>query len=112
MLTILLRCRDLEETREFYKSVLGFSVRDTAEETLTVELHGGALIFTSDDIWEGPLGFSGTIYFTVPNADGYYETVKDNVAIAWPLQDMSHGSREFGITDCNGYHVAFQQQQA
>ena len=110
MLTVLLRCRDLDETREFYKSVLGFNVRDTAENTLTVEQHGGALIFTSGDLWEGPLGFSGTIYFTVPDADGYYATVKDNAAVAWPLQDMSHGSREFGITDCNGYHLAFQRQ--
>ena len=112
MLTVLLRCRDLEETRKFYQSALGFNVRDTAEDTLTVEQHGGALIFTSGDLWGGPLGFSGTIYFTVSDADDYYALVKDKVAVAWPLQNMTYGSREFGITDCNGYHLAFQQQQA
>ena len=60
-LTILLRCHDLEETRQFYESALGFNVRDTAEGTLTVERYGGALIFSSGDFWDSPLGFSGTI---------------------------------------------------
>lgn len=109
-LTILLRCRDLEETRKFYQSALGFSVRDTTEGTLTVEHDGGKLIFTSGDLWESPPVFSGTIYFTVPDADGYFASVKDKTTVAWPIQDMSYGSKEFGIKDCNGYHLAFQQQ--
>jgi catechol 2,3-dioxygenase-like lactoylglutathione lyase family enzyme len=109
-LTILLRCRDVEETREFYQSALGFNVRDTADGTLTAEYHGGVLIFTSGDLWETPLGFSGTIYFTVPDADGYFAAVKDKVAIAWPIQNMSYGSREFGVRDCNDYYLAFRRQ--
>jgi uncharacterized glyoxalase superfamily protein PhnB len=59
---------------------------------------------------EEPPRFSGTIYFTVPDADSYFATVKDKVAIAWPVQNMPYGSREFGVKDCNGYHLAFQQQ--
>jgi predicted enzyme related to lactoylglutathione lyase len=109
-LTILLRCSDLEETRQFYQSVLGFNVRDSALGTLTVEQQGGVLTFTSGDLWKSPVGFSGTIYFSVANADGYFESVKDKVAISWPIQDMPYGSREFGVRDCNGYHLAFQQQ--
>ncbi len=109
-LTILLCCRDIAETRQFYQSALGFNVRDTADGTLTVEQQGGTLIFTSSNLWESPPGFSGTIYFTVPDADGYFTSVKDKVAVAWPVQDMSYGSREFGVKDCNGYHLAFQQQ--
>ena len=109
-LTILLHCRDVEETRQFYQSALGFNVRDSAGGTLTAEHHGGVLIFTSGDLWKGPPCFSGTIYFTVPDADGYFMAVKDMVDVAWPIQDMSFGSREFGVKDCNGYHLAFQQQ--
>lgn len=109
-LTILLRCRDLAETRRFYQSALGFNVRDTAEGTLTVEQHGGALIFTSADLWEGAPSLSGTIYFSIPDADGYFLSVKDKTSVIWPIQDMPYGSREFGIKDCNGYHLAFQQQ--
>ena len=109
-LTVLLRCHDLEQTRRFYQSALGFNVRETADGTLTVELHGAALIFASSDLWNSPPGLSGTLYFTVPDADGYFASVKDKVAIAWPVQEMSYGSREFAVTDCNGYLLAFQQR--
>jgi predicted enzyme related to lactoylglutathione lyase len=109
-LTLLLRCNDLEETSDFYRSVLGFNVQDSAEGTISVEKHGGVLIFTGGDMWERPPGFSGTIYFTIPDADGYFSSIKDRVSVAWPIQDMSYGSREFGIRDCNGYHLAFRQQ--
>ncbi len=108
-LTLLLRCSSLEETRAFYRSVLGFNVTDTAG-TITAEKHGGKLIFTVQDLWQSQPAFSGTIYLTVPDADGFFALVKDTVTVAWPIQDMHYGSREFGIKDCNGYHLAFQQQ--
>lgn len=108
-LKILMRCRDLEETRHFYKSALGFNVRDSAADTLTVEQRDATLIFTPGDLWKSPPGFSGTLYFTVPDADAYFASVKNKVTVAWPIQDMPYGSREFGIRDCNGYHLAFQQ---
>jgi uncharacterized glyoxalase superfamily protein PhnB len=50
------------------------------------------------------------LYFTVADAAGYYAAIKDKVSIAWPLQKMPYGSSEFGVVDCNGYHLAFQQQ--
>ena len=107
-LTLLLRTNDLKQTREFYESVLGFDAFDSAEGTLTVEKHGAKLIFT--DIWGAPDGFSGTIYFTVPDVDRYFASLQGKVEVAWPVQDMSYGSREFGMKDCNGYNLAFQQQ--
>lgn len=109
-LTVLLHCPNLRETRQFYQSALGFNVRDTAENTLTVEQSGSALVFTSSHPWGSSPGFSGTIYFTVPDVDSYFASVKDKVSVLWPLQDMSYGSREFGVKDCNDYHLAFQQQ--
>lgn len=46
----------------------------------------------------------------MPDVERYYAQVKDTVAISWPLQHMSYGSHEFGMTDCNGYCLAFRQQ--
>jgi predicted enzyme related to lactoylglutathione lyase len=108
-LTILLRCKDLDETRKFYSSVLGFSIADTAEDTLTVEKNGGKLIFTRQDLWNSDPACSGTIYFTIPDTIEYYAMVKDRAKISWPLRQMPYGSREFGVNDCNGYSLAFQQ---
>lgn len=111
-LTLLLRCNDLAATRAFYESVLGFQAMDSAEHTLTVAHHGGKLVFTAQDFWGRPAGMSGTAYFTVPDVDAFYAQVKNKASIAWPLQDMPYGSREFGLVDCNGYTLAFQQQSA
>lgn len=110
-LTLLLRCNDLNETRQFYESRLGFEVHDSAGGTLTVIRQGGQLIFTTADLWDGQPRCTGTIYFTVEDADDYFQSVRSKAEIAWPIQNMSYGIREFGIVDCNGYHIAFQQKQ-
>lgn len=108
--TLLLRCNHIEETRVFYTSVLGFAVSDSAGGTLTAEKYGGKLVFTAQDLWRSGPACSGTIYFTVPDVQACYSAIQGKVSLAWPLQDMPYGSREFGITDCNGYTLAFQQQ--
>lgn len=108
-LTVLLHCRDLEETRAFYSEILGFSVGAATDETLAVEKSGARLIFTSQDLWNGGPSCSGTFYSAVPDLTEYYAAVKDRAAISWPLQQTAYGSREFGLNDCNGYCLAFQQ---
>lgn len=109
-LSLLLRCNDLARTRAFYEQLPGFTVHASAENTLTVQAHGATLVFTAQDLWKRPLALSGTVYITVADVDACYAGMKDEAAIAWPLQDMPHGSREFALTDCNGYLLAFQQQ--
>ncbi len=110
-LALLLRCHDLDETRRFYESVLGFSVGASAGNTLTAELDGDKLLFTAQDLWRAGPALSGTIYFTVPDVDGLYASLQNRAEIAWPLQEMPYGSREFALSDCNGYLLAFQQQR-
>ncbi|MGY2189673.1 Glyoxalase-like domain protein [compost metagenome] len=108
-LALLLRCNDLDSTRRYYRDTLGFTVIDSLESTLTVQLEDCRIVFTQQDLWRSPVACSGTIYCAIAQVDQYYEQVKDRVDIAWPLQDMAYGSREFGIRDCNGYHIAFAQ---
>src|SRR5581483_6608781 len=104
---VLLRCLDLEQTRNFYRDSLGFDVTDTAEGTLSARLADGLLIFTTVDLWQAPPGAAATFYFAVTDVDAYFAAVKDKVTVSWPLQNMSYGSREFGIRDCNGHTLAF-----
>ena len=111
-MNLLLRCRDVSETRRFYGGVLGFEVWDGPEQTCSVRPAGGSkstVIFAAAaNLGEGPV-MSGTVYFFVDDVAAYYESIKDSVDVIWPLQDMAYGTREFGITDCNGYHLAFAQ---
>ncbi len=108
-LSILLRCLDIEQTRKFYESVLCFSVAATTENTITVTKGGARIVFRSQDLWSRPPSFSGTIYITVADVVEYFSIVSSKVPVAWPLQAMPYGSREFAIGDCNGYLIAFQQ---
>ena len=108
-LTILLRCHDTKQTRIFYESVLGFHTTATAEDTVTVANHGAQLIFTSQDLWQKPPVLTGTIYIHVEDVEEYFATLQNNGCVAWPLQAMPHGGKEFAVTDCNGYLVAFRQ---
>lgn len=108
-LTLLLRCNDLQQTREFYETVLAFSVSDSADNTITVEKYGCKLLFTEANLWNAAPALTGTIYFTVPDVDGLYALVRNEVEIAWPLQNMGYGSTEFGLADCNGYLLAFRE---
>lgn len=110
-LTILLHCVDLQSTRDFYQSVLGFDCAATLENTFTARKDGASLVFTSQDLWKlGPV-LSGTIYITVGDIDSYFAAIKEHVTVAWTLQDMPYGSREFAIVDCKGYLLAFQQDR-
>lgn len=109
-LSILLRCVDLQSTRDFYQSVLGFGSAATLENTLAVSKDDAHLVFTSQDLWNHEPRMSGTIYITIVDVDAYFAAIKDHVTVAWALQDMPYGSREFAIVDCNGNLIAFQQE--
>lgn len=105
----LLRCKNLKATQDFYTALPGFSVIAADVALLTLEFAGSRLLFTEQDLWQSPPACSGTFYFTVADVDQLFSRLDAGISITWPLQDMSYGSREFGIRDCNGYVLAFQQ---
>ena len=97
-------------TKSFYEEILEFKVSDSANNTCTVEKEGGIIIFTAEDLWSGHPKCTGTIYFFIDNVDKYYQAIKDKAIITWPLEDMPHGVREFGVKDYNEYLLAFAQK--
>jgi len=109
-MNLLLKCGDIDETKAFYSEILEFDVSGSAEGTCTVKKAGGTIIFTDEDLWEGHPHCTGTIYFFLANVEEYYDAVKDKAIVRWPLEDMSYGTREFGVKDCNGYTLAFAKR--
>jgi len=87
---------------------MGFDVRPSHGDTVTVTLNNSSLIFTESDLWEDAGPGSLTVYIAVTDIDRYFDSVKDKAEVVWPLQEMAYGSREFGVRDCNGYLLAFQ----
>ncbi len=111
MMNLLLKCNNEAETKQFYADVLGFEVFDSEQNTCTVIQSGGSIIFSSGDNLGATPAMSGTVYFFVEDVDDYYQKIKDRVDLQWPLQNMSYGTCEFGIKDCNGYYLAFAQDR-
>ena len=59
---------------------------------------------------EKPLSLTGVLYFYPQNVTNLWDQIKDEVSIAWPLQDFHYGMREFAIYDNNGYTLSFGQE--
>ena len=109
-INLLLKCHDVQVTKSFYEEILGFDVRDSANNTCTVEKEGGSIIFTSQELWIGRSKCTWTIYFFIEDVEGYYEQIKEKAIITWPLQEMPYGTVEFGVKDYDGYSVAFARR--
>ncbi len=106
-INLVLKCHDVETTKSFYEDILEFNVSDSANGTCTVELEGGSIIFTSEELWSGYPKCTGTIYFFIDDVETYYKKVKDKAIVRWPLQKMDYGTLEFGVKDYDEYTVAF-----
>lgn len=110
-MNLLLKCNDINETRDFYSNKMQFFVSDSTEETISAEIANDSLIFSEADNLGTEPQMSGTMYFFLPDVEAYYSSIKGLIEVLWPLQQMSYGTYEFGIKDCNGYHLAFVQDQ-
>lgn len=110
-INVNLCCRSIKQTRAYYRNTLGFETIDTDMGTCTALLEDCSLIFFTADKHAPEPRFSGTFYLFVEDVENYYQSLlkKDEVRFEWPLQTMSYGTREFAITDCNGYRLAFAQ---
>ena len=109
-INILLKCYDVETTKSFYEDILDFEVIESDKESCTVQKEDCTIIFTSESLWSGHPKCTGTIYMFIDDVDAYYELIKEKAIVIWPLQDMPHGTREFGIKDYDEYHIAFAQK--
>jgi uncharacterized glyoxalase superfamily protein PhnB len=113
----VLRVRDIAETIDFYRRHFGFSLawrkpHDGGGENAMMSAGRISLLFsTGSHLGDSPQ-FSGSLYIATRGVDALYEAVKDHLEIVWPLEDMDYGQREFGVRDCNGYILAFAEEEA
>lgn len=107
---LLLKCHDVETTRAFYREILNFEVFDSDQGSCTVQKEDCTIVFSAEGLWSGNPECTGTIYLFINDVDAYYESIKEKVIVLWPLQDMPYGTREFGVKDYDGYHLAFAQK--
>jgi hypothetical protein len=111
----VLKASELQRTIDYYSVNFGACLRwrsgnDGGGENAMMQLGDVNIMFsTGSHLGDSPT-FSETLYFDVATVEELYESVKNTVAIFWPLEVMESGQREFGVRDCNGYAIAFAEE--
>src|SRR5262245_26492449 len=110
----VLKVSDMQRSIAFYSGVLSFTVAWQAANDGGGEncmLNAGAanlLLSTGFHLGDKPQ-FTGTLYFHMAGVREFFERIKNQVEVVWPLEAMDYGQMEFGIHDCDGYTLAFAE---
>ncbi len=110
----VLKVTHLQRALEFYMGMLGFNIVWQAandgggDNAMLANGPVSLLLSTGEHLGKQPQ-FSGSLYFNMTGIDGFFEAIKDQVEIVWPIETMDFGQREFGIRDPDGYTLAFAE---
>jgi len=105
----MLQCVDIEATKDWYSSVLGFrSVGHLDAEWCRLERDDVAIMFMRNDHL-GPPQATATQYIYVDDVLALWNSIKDCCTSEWGPEEMPYGMLEFAIKDLNGYLLSFGQ---
>jgi uncharacterized glyoxalase superfamily protein PhnB len=100
----------MQTSAEYYRSVLGFTIREMAPGWLRFE-KDNCLIMAGecrDAIPPQELGdHSYFAYIVVEGIDEYYESVQSKVELIKPLTNEPWGMKEFGVRTVDGHRIMF-----
>lgn len=103
--------RDLHATIAFWTGRLGFTCEGLSEADGWASLtRDRVTVMVATPNIHAPFtnaAFTGSLYFNVDDAASLWAALKEDVEIAYPLEDFHYGMREFAIYDNNGYLLQF-----
>lgn len=107
----IIRTDKMDETIEFYTTVLGFTCTEKNDDWGWANLRkdGVEIMLGKPDEhspFDKPL-FTGSFYINTDNADAVWEMLKDKVKVCYEPETFDWGMKEFGIYDNNGYLIQF-----
>lgn len=122
-LTPNLLVTSVEKSLAFYTDVLGFERGMTVPEqpplVFATVTSGPVEIFFNDratavkeyPAFDGkPIGATGTMFIEVEGVDALHDRLASRVRVVMPLVTQWYGSREFAITDPDGYVITFAER--
>ena len=105
----MLQCDDIEATKAWYRSVLGFQcVGEAPGNWCRLERDGVAIMFMRNDHLGAP-NATATQYVYVDDVMMLWNAIKDRCSAEWGPERMPYGMLEFAIRDVNGYLLSFGQ---
>ncbi|MEY8760374.1 bleomycin resistance protein [Chryseobacterium tongliaoense] len=107
----ILWTENLDDTIGFYTQILGFSLLGRNDDWQWASLRKDDVQImlsapNEHEKFEG-IGFTGSFYFNVDNADDLWEELKTKTKICYEIETFDWGMREFAIYDNNGYILQF-----
>jgi uncharacterized glyoxalase superfamily protein PhnB len=111
----VLKVSDMQKALAFYTGVLGFTVvwraaNDGDGENCMLRAGATSVLLSTGSQIGGKPQFTGTLYFHMTGVEEFFERLKAQAEIVWPLETMDYGLKEFGIRDCDGYMLAFAEE--
>jgi RimJ/RimL family protein N-acetyltransferase/uncharacterized glyoxalase superfamily protein PhnB len=111
-LTPLLETGSVQQTIDFYTSVLGFRLHQSFEHEgqlrwCALQKDNTWLMFSARNAGKQPPAMTGDLYFHITHVDDAWEQLKDRATVVRPLANMPYNAREFSIKDNNGYTLCF-----
>jgi N-acetyltransferase len=114
-LTPMLGSSQMQQTLEFYTSVLGFTLQEKWEDQGVLRWFS----LNKDQVWlmfslreeEETIAMSGCLYLYPSDVEVLWERVKDKVEVIQPVCETDYGMLEFAILDNNGYELRFGKEQ-
>lgn len=111
----VLYTKEFAETVAFYSTKLGFecvggdgdsgwATMQRGEIQILLSLPNEHIPFTKPS-------FTGSIYLVVEDVDAFWEELKDNAQVCYPIETFDYGMREFALYDNNGYLLQFGEEQ-
>lgn len=102
-----------DETIAFYTQILGFTLQERNDDWQWASLQKDEveIMLTKPNQHEkfNGIGFTGSFYFTVNNADELWEELHNQVKICYEIETFDWEMREFAIYDNKGYILQFGQ---
>lgn len=110
--TPLLDTDSIQQTIDFYTSMLDFTVHESFEHEgqlrwCALRKDNTWLMFTARNAGIRPPAMTGDLYLYVTNVDAAWELLKNKADVVQPITDMPYAAREFVIKDNNGYALRF-----
>jgi predicted enzyme related to lactoylglutathione lyase len=108
----MLQTHDMEQTKAWYTSVLGFSLSAESDQAwCRLSRDQVSIMFMCNDHL-GPPHATATQYVYVDDVLALWSSIKDRCSAEWGPEMMPYGMLEFAIKDPNGYILSFGQQVA
>src|SRR5580704_17671684 len=92
----VLKVSDIQRAMEFYTGVLGFTVtwqapNDGGGENCMLQAGCASLLLSTGSHLGDKPQFTGTLYFNMIDVQEFFERIRGEVEIVWPLETMDYG---------------------